>query len=31
MNKINKQNRDRLIDTENRLTTVRGEGVWGAG
>ena len=25
MNKINKQNRDRLIDTENRLTAVRRE------
>ena len=26
-NQINKQNRNRLIDTENRLTAVRGEGV----
>ena len=25
MNKINKQNRNGLIDTENRLTPVRGE------
>ena len=31
MNKINKQNRNRLIDTENRLTAVRGEGVGGLG
>ena len=31
MNKINKQSRNRLIDTENRLTAVRGEGGWGAG
>ena len=28
MNKINKQkNRNRLIDTEHRMTAVRGEGV----
>ena len=27
MNKIYKQNRNRLVDTENRLTTVRGVGV----
>ena len=27
MNKINKQNRNRLIDTENRLTAVRWEWV----
>ena len=26
MNKINKQNRNILINTENRLTAVRGEG-----
>ena len=26
-NQINKQNRNRLIDTENRLTVDRGEGV----
>ena len=26
--KQNKQNRKRLIDTENRLMVVRGEGVW---
>ena len=31
MNKINKQNTDRLIDTENRLTAVREEGDWGLG
>ena len=30
-NKLNKQNRNKLIDTENRLTAVRGEGDWGAG
>ena len=29
MNKINEQNRNRLIDTENRLTDVRGEHVEG--
>ena len=29
MHKINKQNRNRLIDKENRLTAVRGEGVRG--
>ena len=29
MNKINKQNRNRLIDTENRLTAVRREGLEG--
>ena len=26
---MNKQNRDRLIETENRLTAVRGERGWG--
>ena len=31
MNNINKQNRKRLIDTENRLTAVSVEGVWGLG
>ena len=31
MNKINKQNRNRLMDTENRLTAVKGEGVGGHG
>ena len=31
MNKINKQNRKRLMDTENRLTAVKGEGVGGHG
>ena len=30
VNKINKQDRNRLIDTENRLKVVRGERVWGA-
>ena len=28
---MNKQNRDRLIETENRLTAVRGEGDGGQG
>ena len=27
MNKINQQNRNKLIDTENRLKAVRGQGV----
>ena len=27
MNKVNKQNRDRLIDRKKRLTAVRGEGL----
>ena len=27
MNKINKQNSNRLIDAENRLTAIRGEGL----
>ena len=31
MNKINKLNRNRLIDTDNRLTAVRGEGAGGLG
>ena len=31
MNKINKQNRNRFIDTENRLTAVRREEGWGLG
>ena len=31
MNKINTQNRNRLIDTENKLTAVRGEGIGGLG
>ena len=31
MNKINKQNRNRFTDTENRLTAVRGEQGLGAG
>ena len=31
MNKINKRNRNRLIETENRLTAVRGEGDGRAG
>ena len=32
MNKINKkQNRNRLIDSKNRLTAVRGVEVWGLG
>ena len=26
---INKQNRNRLLDTENRLMAARGKGVWG--
>ena len=26
----NKPNRNRLIDTENKLMVARGEGVWGA-
>ena len=30
-NKINKQNRNRLIDTENRLTVVTGERAQGLG
>ena len=28
-NKINKQNRKKLTDTENKLIVVRWEGVWG--
>ena len=32
MNKINKkQNRNRLIDSKNRLTAVRGVEIWGLG
>ena len=31
MNQINRQNRNRLIDTGNRLTAVRGERGWGVG
>ena len=31
MNKINKQNRNRLIDVENRLIADRGEEGWGTG
>ena len=31
MNKINKQNRNILIDIENRPITVRREGSWGTG
>ena len=31
MNKINKQNRNRLTDIENRLIAVKGEGYWKAG
>ena len=30
-NKINKQNRNRSIDTENRLMVARGEGRWELG
>ena len=29
MNKINEQSRDRLMDSENRLTAVRGEEIGG--
>ena len=29
MNKINKQHKNRLIGTENRLRAVGGEGSWG--
>ena len=28
---MNKQNRNRLIVTENRLMVARGEGIWGLG
>ena len=28
-NKTSRQSRNRLIDTENKLMVVRGEGVWG--
>ena len=31
MNKTNKQNRNRLMDTENRLTAIRREVGWGLG
>ena len=30
-NKTKKQNRNRFIDKENRLTAVSGAGVWGLG
>ena len=28
---MNKQNRNRLTDTENRPVVARGEGIWGLG
>ena len=31
MNKLNRQNRDSFIDTDNRLTAVRGEEAGGLG
>ena len=30
-NLMNKQNRNKIIDTEDRLTAVRGEGDWRSG
>ena len=31
INKANKQNKNRVRDTENRLTAVRGQGAWAVG